>query len=221
MRRWLLVVMVPLGVLVSTGIACALLAASEREDSQQRRQAAAQLASSGVGERLDTTISRLSTTTGLFAASAAVTEAEFRQFTQTLLVEPTIDNMVYVARVPAANAPRSSAASACRSWMGAATPRRAPRPGASTSPRDGGQAPREAPREHPGRRLRAGARGGTAARPRHRDAQTTAPVKTFRKKIPALLVFVPLYRDALPPATLAERRRTLRGYAVGILPLAV
>ena len=220
MRRWLLVVLVPLGVLVSTGIACALLAASEREDSQQRRQAAAQLASSEVGERVDSTISRLSTTTGLFAASAAVTEAEFRQFSKTLLVGPTIDNMVYVARVPASQR--------------AAFERRVGLPivdvGGNSAPRSPARReyfpyemvgkPPEKPRVNTPDAASEPARAAALRRARDTGtAQTTAPVKTFRKKIPALLVFVPLYRDALPPATLAERRRTLRGYAGGILPL--
>jgi diguanylate cyclase (GGDEF)-like protein/PAS domain S-box-containing protein len=51
------------------------------------------------------------------------------------------------------------------------------------------------------------------------NAQTTEPVTTFRDKIRALLVFVPVYDAPLPPATVARRRATLRGYAVGILPL--
>lgn len=53
-----------------------------------------------------------------------------------------------------------------------------------------------------------------AALRRARDtgkAQTTAPVTTFRDEIRALLVFVPVYDSALPPAS---------GYAVGILPLS-
>ena len=72
---------VPLALLVCSGIAFAALFGSERKATQRERASAAQDAGATFRERLNTTVARLSTTSGLFAASHNVTEAEFRQFT--------------------------------------------------------------------------------------------------------------------------------------------
>jgi len=220
MRRWLLVVAVPLVVLVSTAIVCVLLAASEREDSDQRRVAQAKVAATRVDERVATTVSRLSTISGLFAASTEVTESEFRAFTRTLVAEPTIDNIIYVARVPAGKraaferrigvpivdggGPSARPSPARREYFPYAMVGKAPDTARVSTP------------DAASERLRA--RALRLARDTG-SAHTTAPVRTFRTRIPSLLVFVPLYRGALPPLTVAERRRTLRGFAVGVLPL--
>jgi diguanylate cyclase (GGDEF)-like protein/PAS domain S-box-containing protein len=219
MKQWTLALAVPLAVLACSSAASMVILDNARDDAEVARRAAAHIASARVLERLDNTVSRLSTTGGLFAASHTVTEPQFREFTKTLVRDPTIKRVAYIDRVPAAER--------------AAFERRIGGPIVDGGTRDAHLAP--ARREYYPYELTGPARAAkqvnafdAAGEPvraatlrRARDtgtAQTTAPVRTFRTKIRALLVFVPVYDSALPPSTVARRRANLRGYAVGVLP---
>lgn len=221
MRRWFLAAVIPLAVLVCSGVTCAVLLERERVSTDQQRAAEASSASADFREQLDTTVSRLTTVGGLFAASVNVTEREFSQFTRTLVHEPTINTVVYVDRVPAGERDAFERRVGVPIVDGAgrdarrATARREyfPYDMAGTEPKN----PRVNTPDAAAEPLRA------AALRRARDtgtAQTTAPVTTFRDKLRALLVFVPVYETAIPPASVARRRTLLRGYALGILPLS-
>jgi diguanylate cyclase (GGDEF)-like protein/PAS domain S-box-containing protein len=220
MKRWTLVLAIPLAVLVCSGVACALLLDAESHDTRRARIAAARDAAATFQERLETTVSRLNTTAGLFVASEEVTAAEFRKFTSTLVRDPTISTIAYIDRVPAAERAAFERELGVPIVDGGgsrakrAPPRREYFPYAlwGTKPEE----PRVNTPDAAGEPVRA------AALRRARDtgaAQTTGPIRTFTDRLRALLVFVPVYDSALPPDTLAERRRTLRGYAAGILPL--
>ena len=220
MRRWLLTLLIPLAVLAGTGAACAALIANERDDTRAARERAAAKAGTAITDRMTTTVTQLSTTAGLFAASRDVTAREFQRFARILLAQPTIDTVAYAPRVPArdrreferrtglpivddvGNGPRPSPPRPVYypyEFLG--TPPERPR---RDTPDAGAEATRAA----------ALARAATTG-----QAQTTASVKTFDERVPALLVYAPIYGQATPPQGLAARRATLRGYAAGIVPL--
>lgn len=221
MKRWILALVIPIAVLVCTGIACTVLLEAEREDIARQRTAKAREASASVRDRLDTTISRLSTTGGLFVASTEVTELEFREFTRALIRDRSIDNVAYIDRVPAAERAAFERRTgvpivdAFDEVVKRAPQRREyfPYDLTATEPDE----PRVNTPDAAGEPLRA------VALRRARDlgtAQTTAPITTFRDELPALLVYVPVYDRALPPRSVAKRRSTLSGYTAGVLPLS-
>ena len=221
MRRALWYLAAPLVVVLCAGAVAVALANRERNDVAAKRQASAHREANGLREQFDTTISRLETTSGLFAGSHHVSEREFVLFSKPLLRGANIDSVAYIDRVPGSQ----RAAFERRTGLpivdggGPHPPRTAkaveyfpyslfsdttPTPPRTSTPNAAAE---------PTRR---------AALMRARDtgtAQTTAPIRTFTDDLPALLAFSPVYRQPLPPRSVAERRRTLRGYAVGVLPL--
>jgi diguanylate cyclase (GGDEF)-like protein/PAS domain S-box-containing protein len=217
----MLTLAVPLAVLVCSGVATVLLLGSERDNAARQRTAAAQKASVAVKERIATTISRLSTTGGLFVASTEVTPAEFRKFTSTLVRDRAIETVNYIDRVPAAERAaferRIGVPIVDGSGAGVrpAPKRREYFPYYLLGKRP--DTPRENTRDAAGEPVRA------SALRQARDsgtAQTTAPITTFDDGVRALIIFVPVYQSAIAPTSVAKRRRTLRGYSVGILPIS-
>lgn len=216
----MLVVGLPIIILLVAGAASVALWVSESQNVQRERAKSARAEASSLRERLDTTVARLSTTSGLFAASDHVSQSEFAEFSRSLMRQPTIQNVAHITRVPAAK--RAGYERYYRVPIVDGAGETAPRAGRRREyfPYDLTAAPPKKPRTNT---PDAGAEPiRAAALRRARDsgsAQATAPVTTFRDSIKALLVFAPMYQQAVPPPTVAQRRRALSGYVVGILPL--